>query len=458
MNYKTNEITLEIEFTRQRILHVARHCCDRSGTLLLYSGEHPDASHRSFLYIHPIESLEINPSYLSHTVNDSTAEIPFKGNPWDSLKTHIHASPGDWAGFLSYEMGFLSDEDIQFPSPECEIPLCYFQRSAIILEVDHQTNLGKITVSEGISLEDARVKFVLDLCTQPFEENQEPFSAENIGYEHSSDSFSDYLNKIEKAKEYILDGEIYQVNLSQEFQFHGKCSPFALFTNLAKKNPAPFAAFLSLGDYFIISSSPERFLAKKEGYLETRPIKGTSPRFADPIQDELSRVTLLNSEKETAELAMITDLLRNDLGKISVIGSVTVKDFLRCEAYENVYHLLSVIKSTPLPTLSSIDIIRSCFPGGSITGCPKLRAMEIIHSLEKRPRGIYTGSIGHINENGDFDFNIAIRTLVIKGEKITVSLGGGIVTDSQPIKEYEETLHKGRTIFNLLGWSCDTFT
>jgi len=458
MNCRTNEIFLTIEFTRQRILDVARQFCNHPGTLLLYSGEHPDASQRSFLYIYPLESLQITSSYLYHTKHDSTVKIPFKGNPWDSLKTYLEASPGDWAGFLSYEMGFLSDEDKQFPLPECEMPLCHFQRSAIILEVNHHTNLGKLRVSEGVSLDDARVIVVLDLCKITFEDNQEAFSAKNIAFEHSSDSVTSYINKIETAKEYILEGDIYQVNLSQEFQFQGKCSPFALFTDLAKKNPAPFSAFLSLGDYFIISSSPERFLAKRDGYLETRPIKGTSPRFSDPIQDELSRETLLSCEKETAELAMITDLLRNDLGKISVIGSVEVKDFLRCEAYENVYHLLSVIKSTPIPTLSPLDIIRSCFPGGSITGCPKLRAMEIIHSLENRPRGIYTGSIGYINEAGDFDFNIAIRTLVIKGDKITFSLGGGIVTDSQPTKEYEETLHKGRTIFNLLGWACDTFT
>lgn len=200
-----------------------------------------------------------------------------------------------------------------------------------------------------------------------------------------------------------------------------------------------------------MSSSPERFLQKRGNVLETRPIKGTAPRGKTVAEDLNHKKNLLKSEKELAELMMITDLMRNDLGKISVNGSVEVSLLCGCEAYHNVFHLFSIVRSRVLAKFHPLEIVRACFPGGSITGCPKLRAMEVIAELEQRPRGIYTGSIGYFSQNGDFDLNIAIRTLMMTEGKINVQLGGGIVIDSQPRKEYEETYHKGRSIFEILN-------
>jgi para-aminobenzoate synthetase component 1 len=252
------------------------------------------------------------------------------------------------------------------------------------------------------------------------------------------------------AKELIHAGEIYQANLSQQFVFSGTCRPFSIFFQLAQLNPAPFSAYLKVDDFAIVSSSPERFLSCSDGILETRPIKGTAPRGKTEEEDCHLKEQLLASEKEKAELLMITDLMRNDLGRLSMPGTVKTLKLWECESYTNVFHLVSTIQSKSLD-IHPVDKVRACFPGGSISGCPKLSAMEAIQRIEKRRRGIYTGGIGYFTENGDFDFNIAIRTLLIEKEKLTVQVGGGIVADSDPEKEYQETLHKGASIFKVLG-------
>jgi para-aminobenzoate synthetase component 1 len=264
------------------------------------------------------------------------------------------------------------------------------------------------------------------------------------------ETFESYATKVEAAKELIYAGDIYQVNLSQQIVFVGQRDPFQIFDSLARLNPAPFSAFLKLKNFAVISSSPERFLSKQEGWLETRPIKGTKVRGKTPQEDECNLKALLNSEKNKSELLMITDLVRNDLGKVSLPGSVSTLKINSVASYENVHHLYSIVKSRALPGLHSIDILRSCFPGGSITGCPKLSAMEVIANLEDRARGLYTGSIGYFAGNGDFDFNIAIRTLTVTNDRIDIQLGGAITADSDSKDEFEETLHKGASIFKAL--------
>ncbi|MCB1113056.1 MAG: anthranilate synthase component I family protein, partial [Chlamydiia bacterium] len=187
------------------------------------------------------------------------------------------------------------------------------------------------------------------------------------------------------------------------------------------------------------------------GTLETRPIKGTMPRGVTPEEDRQNMHQLLQSEKERSELLMITDLMRNDLAKISIPGTVATEKIWQCEAYTNVFHLLSIITSALEPSVHPVDAVRSCFPAGSITGCPKLRSMEAIAAIEKRRRGIYTGAIGYFAGNGDFDFNVAIRTLSCSRDQVDLQLGGAVVIDSDPDKEYDETLYKGESLFKALG-------
>ena len=214
-------------------------------------------------------------------------------------------------------------------------------------------------------------------------------------------------------------------------------------------NPAPFFAYVNAGDHQIVSTSPERFLLRNGSRVETRPIKGTRPRGETPEKDREMKSALVRSPKDDAELSMIVDLLRNDIGKVCAGGSVVVAQHKRVEAYQNVYHLVSVVEGTLAGGKGSADLIRATFPGGSITGCPKIRSMEIIDELETCRRHVYTGSVGYISFHDTMDLSIAIRTATIVGERLVFSVGGGIVHDSDPEDEYEETLHKGRTLMSV---------
>ncbi len=262
----------------------------------------------------------------------------------------------------------------------------------------------------------------------------------------SNFSRSDYYKAIERAKEYIARGDIYQVNLSQRFERDFDGDAFGLFMRLRDINPAPFAAYLNLDDIKVVSASPERFLKIDGRYIETRPIKGTRPRGSDEREDLALKEELLSSPKDRAEHIMIVDLERNDLGRVCEYGSVSPTEFMISETYSTVHHLVSTVSGRLREGLGAADCLENCFPGGSITGAPKIRSMEIIEELEPAKRGIYTGSIGYIDLCGNADLSIVIRTIVIKDKKLYFQVGGGIVADSDPEKEYQETLDKGRAL------------
>lgn len=278
-----------------------------------------------------------------------------------------------------------------------------------------------------------------------------PLGDYQVGPLQSNFSPEDYITAVGRVRQYIRQGDVYQVNLSQRFSFPFQGDPYRLFLQLFQRNPAPFYAFLNLGDFQILSTSMERFLYRRGDYLETRPIKGTRPRGRDPAEDEANRLELLSSRKDEAELSMIVDLLRNDLGKVCQRQSVQVIEHKRLEAYQNVYHLISIVTGKLNPDCTPVEILRATFPGGSITGCPKIRAMEIIDELEPLVRHVYTGAIGYIGLHQNLDLNIAIRTALYTKGKVHFAVGGGIVYDSNEEDEYQETLHKGQTLFSLIG-------
>jgi para-aminobenzoate synthetase component 1 len=267
---------------------------------------------------------------------------------------------------------------------------------------------------------------------------------------HSNFSRAEYLAAVDKIRDYIRRGDVYQVNLSQRFHFALKGDPFRLWLSLFDMNPAPFYAYINAGGHQVLSTSMERFLTGKAGFIETRPIKGTRRRGKTVEQDRALAADLLRSPKDDAELSMIVDLLRNDLGRVCAPKTVRVAEHKRLESYQNVHHLVSIVTGKLRPDVSPGDIIRATFPGGSITGCPKIRSMEIIDELEPNVRHVYTGAIGYLGWHRNFDWNIAIRTAIVKGETCYFSVGGGIVYDSDPEDEYRETLDKGRTLFELI--------
>lgn len=263
-----------------------------------------------------------------------------------------------------------------------------------------------------------------------------------------------FLAAVAQALAYIRNGDIYQVNLAQPWRSHwpNDLDLFSFYQRLRSFSPAPQSAFYRLGGRQVASASPELFLRISGRTIRTRPIKGTRPRHRSAQEDERAAYDLITSPKEVSELIMITDLERNDLGQVCEFGSVSVPDMLRLERYEQVFHLVSTVEGTLRPDIDHLAAVRACLPGGSISGAPKCRALEIIDELEPFPRGLYTGVIGWFGVNSESQFSIAIRTAIAEADSLHFHAGAGIVADSDPVREYEETWQKASTLLGVATW------
>ena len=266
----------------------------------------------------------------------------------------------------------------------------------------------------------------------------------------SNVSKKEFEDMVRKAKTYINEGEIYQANLSRRFEGGFDGDPFILFKYLQEINPSPFSAFLKFDDFYIVSSSPERLVKVRKNRIETRPIAGTKPRGLAADQDKKLSNELLLNEKEKAEHLMLVDLERNDLGRLCEYGSVKVNEFMVLEKYSHVWHIVSNVTGKLRNDVKFDSILKACFPGGTITGCPKIRSMEIINEIENNSRGPYTGSLGYIGFSGEMDLNIIIRTILIKSNRAFFQVGAGIVADSKPEQEFFETYDKARAMFTAM--------
>lgn len=417
--------------TKEQILAFVSSFSLEEGTVLLLSGGDFSTAERSYIGLFPrkIITIEANPSE----------------NPWEVLSNRVRE--GFWFGYLSYEMGHWSvPKQLKYYRNKGEA-LAEFVFCAAIIVIDHKEGSVEIKYQDELTqCEKQRVKPFLN-----GEYASKKILASKLSLSGSIISLKEYQKKISEILDWIINGHVYQVNLSHSVEWHGVLDPFATFCQLFESNPPPFSAYMHFNSRTIASLSPERFIQLKNGILSSTPIKGTCPRGATSQEDLENKNYLLSSSKENAELLMITDLMRNDLGKVCLPGSVKVPQVVNCETYENVFHLNSLIQGNVDPSKNYWEIIAACFPAGSITGCPKGRAMELINILEQSTRGIYTGSIGYVDFQNGFDFNVAIRTADISGNSVKVRLGGGITIDSLPHKEYQETLHKGQTFFKVLG-------
>lgn len=375
-----------------------------------------------------------------------------------TLPSHSESGPflGGAIGYFGYDLCYILEKLPNNSVDDIQIPDCYFGFYDTILIFDHL--LGKTTISStGFPEKEpkARQKRAQErmlemeaLIQRPFTPKEHPQSQPKSLNKHFNEN--SYCKSIQKAIDYIYAGDLFQVNMTQRFDALFNESPFALYKRLRTINPAPYASYLHFPEVIVASASPERYLQLKGSSVETRPIKGTRPRGTNSIQNEISRTELWESDKDRAELMMVTDLARNDLGKVCLFGSIKVPDLIRLEEYPTVYHLVSTVTGTLIPDKNIIDLIRASFPGGSITGAPKIRAMELIDELEPTRRAIYTGSIGYIDFCGDADLNIVIRTFLIKNNKVYFQAGGGIVADSDPKAEYQESLDKARALMQAL--------
>jgi para-aminobenzoate synthetase component 1 len=364
---------------------------------------------------------------------------------------------GGAIGYFAYELGRQIEVLPEAATDHLQLPDCAlrFYNFAIVLRHDS----GKVYLchcqlpDDGLGLSKREILARLaDVAPGRHEPEPDAVPGDVAPTIFTSDLTRDeYCDAVRRIKDYIVAGDVYQVNMTQRFHASvGATPPWPMFKALAAYNPADFAAFLQLDDHAVVSSSPERLIRVSQQRVETRPIKGTIRRGATPEEDAANRAALVSSTKNRAELAMIVDLLRNDLGRVCVPGSVQVRHFPELHTYPSLHHLESTITGILDNDRTIVDLIRAVFPGGSITGAPKIRSMEIIDELEPVTRGVYTGSIGYLSFDGSADLNIAIRTLVVKDGQAYVHAGGGIVADSDESDEYAESLLKASRLLHVV--------
>ena len=388
-----------------------------------------------------------------------------KENPLDNLRNELNKYKvennthlpfiGGAVGYLSYDLGNYIEHLPRTAKDDTNVYDLYFGLYNLVIVIDHLENKTyiatpnlniekeeKLIVDIENKIKKAEINGIEEICYE--EKNVEPIKL------NSNFTKASFENSVRKVQDYIRQGDIYQANLTQRFNGKTTLSSYELYRDLRKVSPAPFGALLNFEHSKILSNSPERFIKCIDNKVETRPIKGTRPRGKTIEEDLRLQDELRNSEKDRAELLMIVDLERNDIGRVSKIGSVKVPELFVIEPYANVNHLVATVEGRLKDNLDCIDVIKATFPGGSITGAPKIRAMEIIDELEPTQRNVYTGSIGYIGFNGDMDLNIAIRTIIKQGENVYFQVGGGMTWDSNPEDEYQETLDKAKSIMKAL--------
>ncbi|GAB6100198.1 aminodeoxychorismate synthase component I [Halanaerocella petrolearia] len=384
----------------------------------------------------PLE--ELREELKSYKVENNT-ELPFIGGA---------------VGYLAYDLSAQIENLPETAIADVKVPDLYLGLYNWVIVVDHLENKKYIATPNLDQEQELKLIKEVKARINLAEEKGVASSNENNDYPEvelkSNFTRNEYLEAIKKIQDYIQAGDIYQANLAQRFSGKTSMSSYELYSRLRRVSPAPFGSFLNFSDVDIISNSPERFIKVRNRIVETRPIKGTRPRGSCPKEDQQLKEELLNSAKDRAELLMIVDLERNDLGKIARVGTVKVPELFELEEYANVHHLVATVKAEMSSDKDIVDLIEGVFPGGSITGAPKIRAMEIIDELEPTKRNVYTGSIGYIGFDGSVDLNIAIRTVVKKDEQVCFQVGGGITWDSDPVAEYQETLDKADSIIKAL--------
>lgn len=394
------------------------------------------------------------------TIETYNEKKNYSGNPFDYLYELLEkykiSSPYFFVpgavGYLGYDAGWEIENLPDIKIDYLKIPdifFCFYEFFLIFDLVQKKLIFTGINFTEKQHLFEKKFSEIIKGIKKISENAQkEEIKIESFS---SNMSFSEYVNSIEKIKDYIKEGDVYQINFSHRFEAKGFFPSSEIYLKLREVNPAPYSAYFDFGEFKILSNSPELFLKKYGRKIMTKPMKGTSARGKNRKEDKENQTKLLRSEKDRAELIMIVDLERNDLGKICEYGSVKVRKLVEIEKYKTVFQTTSTIQGVLKEGTSPVEIIKATFPGGSITGAPKKRAMEIIEELEPDKRSFYTGSLGYIGFNHNMLFNILIRTILLKNNTLYYPVGGGIVWDSVPEKEYEETITKAKNLLITLG-------
>ena len=357
---------------------------------------------------------------------------------------------GGAIGFVSYDTISFYENIGEIPEDVIGTPDLHFFLYESYLIFDHKKEQITIVESDIYSGrseldQELALSLVLSNLTQPHKNEFETVKLNPLSFT-SNTAKAEFMGMVEQAQTYIKNGDMFQIVLSQRLTSQITGNPFDYYRNLRLTNPSNYLYFLDFGDYQIMGASPESLVSVKNGVVTTNPIAGTRPRGADEAEDDALSKDLLGDQKEVAEHRMLVDLGRNDIGKISKVGTVKVTKYMEVEYFRYVMHLTSVVKGELLDSVSSLDALKSTLPAGTVSGAPKIRAMQRIYELEKTKRGIYAGAIGYLSSNSDMDFAIALRTMVLKDGKAHAQAGAGIVFDSVPENEYQETLNKAKAM------------
>lgn len=442
-----------LPYTSTALLELFAPLAAHPWSMLLHSGfaEH---SHNRFDILVADPRITLTTRGASTEIQQGNHQYSSQDDPFrllqqqlDSLKLHPSVKTelpfqGGALGLFGYDLGRRVENLPQLAQADIMLPDMAVGIYDWAVIADHQRQ--QLTL---VSYGDVEQRW--HWLAQQQEESKPPFGL--TGHWQANMSRQQYGEKFQRIQAYLRSGDCYQINLTQRFSAPYQGDEWQAFCQLNASNRAPFSAFLRLPQNSVLSISPERFLWLKEGQIQTRPIKGTLPRLTDPLLDNAQAQKLASSAKDRAENLMIVDLLRNDIGRVAQPGSVKVPELFVVEPFPAVHHLVSTITATLPNTTPATELLRACFPGGSITGAPKVRAMEIIEELEPQRRNAYCGSIGYISLCGTMDTNITIRTLFTEQGHIYCSAGGGIVADSQEQAEYQETFDKVSRILPQLG-------
>ncbi len=409
-------------------------------------------SRYSMIAYNPVHEIKFEKGVLTDNGQVKT------GDPLDYLgeltvkNTEASSIPftGGAIGFVSYDTISLYENIGEIPEDVIGTPDLHFFLYESYLIFDHkkeQITIVESAIYSGRSALDQQLAMdlVLSNLTRPHKNEFETVKLNPLSFK-SNTAKAEFMTMVEQAQSYIKNGDMFQIVLSQRLTSQMTGNPFDYYRNLRLTNPSNYLYFLDFGDYQIMGASPESLVSVKNGVVTTNPIAGTRPRGADEAEDDALSKDLLGDQKEVAEHRMLVDLGRNDIGKISKVGTVKVTKYMEVEYFRYVMHLTSVVKGELLDSVSSLDALKSTLPAGTVSGAPKIRAMQRIYELEKTKRGIYAGAIGYLSSNSDMDFAIALRTMVLKDGKAHAQAGAGIVFDSVPENEYQETLNKAKAM------------
>lgn len=458
LNFKIKEIKTNV--SSLNIYEVFSH---KKETIFLDSSkEESKFSKYSFIGINPFIKFTAYKNDIAILDYKNKTKKFIKGDPFLELEKLILKYKVNYPskiplvsgalGYFSYDIGRVVENILDTAINDVKVPDAYFLFYDNIIIFDLEEKRTYVTSLGVLDSESESIEKIESLIKEKAKTEQKYFNVDieskNIFY--SNFEKSTYIDGVKKVKDYILSGDVYITNFTQRMWCYSNEDAFRIYSKLRQINKAPFSAFLNLDDFEIISSSPERFLNTVDKIVTTRPIKGTRPRGKDKVEDEKNKLELLNSEKDKAELLMVVDLERNDLSKVCEKNTVKVTELFTLESYATVFHLVSEVTGKLKENITSIKCMRECFPGGSITGTPKIRSMEVIEEIEGIRRNIYTGSIGYFDFRGNCDFNIIIRTILKKGNKAYFGVGGGITIESEEVAEYEESLDKAKALMRVL--------